>query len=376
MRALHIERERLTDLGLTAFVLAFTFAQFASTGFGDFDARATDPDALGAVLVALAALPLLARRARPWLVLATTLVASLALAALGYGVHVQMAPAVALYSLAARTERSDPRLMLAIVVPAFAVLTALESANLGTAPPDWLGEAVLWLSGWLVGERQRLARQRAGDLRERHEREQRLAVADERTRIARELHDTAGHAINTIRIQAGAARMLRERDPKGSADAIVAIEEVAAETLEDIDRIVGALRDDAAAPLTPMPGVDDIGALVDRHRAAGLDFDLRVTGAKTIPPAVGRAGYRIAQEALTNAARHGAGSAVVLVEHGTESLELTVTNPMRNGCDGRQGGGLGIVGMRERASLLGGSIDTGAEGATFRVRAVLPYEAR
>jgi signal transduction histidine kinase len=374
MRALHIERERLADLALAAFVLAFTFAQFASTGFGDYDARATDPDALGAVLVALAALPLLARRARPWPVLATTLGASLALAALGYGVHVHMAPAVALYSLALRAERTDPRLALAVVVPAFAALTALESANLGTAPPDWLGEAVLWLSGWLVGERRRLARQRTADLHERYEREQRLAVAEERTRIARELHDTAGHAINTIRIQAGAARVLHERDPRRSADAIVAIEEVAEETLTDIDRIVGALRDDAAAPLAPMPGVGDIGALVDRHRAAGLDFDLRVTGATTIPPAVDRAGYRIAQEALTNAARHGTGSAVVMVERGAGRLELTVTNPFSNGATGRRGGGAGIVGMRERASLLGGSLETAAEGATFRVRAVLPYE--
>jgi signal transduction histidine kinase len=373
MRALHIERERLTDIALAAFVLAFTFAQFASTGFGDYDARATKPDALGAVLVVLAALPLLSRRARPWLVLATTLAASLALAALGYGVHVHMAPAVALYSLASRTERTDPRLAIAVVVPVFAGLTALESANLGTAPPDWLGEAVLWLSGWLVGERQRLVRQRAADLHMRYQREQRLAVADERTRIARELHDTAGHAINTIRIQAGAARLLRERDPKRSADAIVAIEEVAGETLQDIDRIVGALREDAAAPLAPMPGVEDIGALVDRHRAAGLDFDLRVTGATTIPPAVDRAGYRIAQEALTNAARHGAGSAVVVVEHAAGRLELTVTNPTRKG-DGRRRGGVGIMGMRERASLLGGSLETAAEGATFRVRAVLPYE--
>jgi signal transduction histidine kinase len=376
MRALHIERARLADLALVAFVLAFTLAQFASTGFGDYDARATHPDALGAVLVALAALPLLARRARPWLVLATTLAASLALAAIGYGVHVHMAPAVALYSLAARAERIDPRVALAVVAPAFAALTVLESAALGTAPPDWLGEAVLWLSGWLVGDRRRLARQRAADLHERYEREQRLAVAEERARIARELHDTAGHAINTIRIQAGAARVLRERDPKRSADAIVAIEEVAGETLEDIDRIVGALREDAAAPLAPMPGLADIGALVERHRAAGLAFELHTSGARPVPPAVDRAGYRIAQEALTNAARHGAGSAMVMVERAVGRLELTVTNPVSNGATGRDGGGAGILGMRERAGLLGGSLETAAEGATFRVRAVLPYQTR
>jgi signal transduction histidine kinase len=374
---MHIERERLADLALAAFVLAFTLAQFGTTGFGDYDARATDPDAPGAVLVLLSALPLLGRRTRPWLVLAVTLGASLALAALGYGVHVHMGPAAAFYALADRAERSDPRVALAVGVPAFGVLTWFDSSNLGTTPPDRLGDAVLWLSGWLVGERRRLARQRAADLHERYEREQRLAVAEERARIARELHDTAGHAINTIRIQAGAARVLRERDPKRSADAIEAIEEVATETLEDIDRIVGALREDAAAPLAPMPGVDDIRTLVDRHRAAGLDFALRVTGssARPIPPAVDRAGYRIAQEALTNAARHGAGSALVTVERAAERLELTVTNPISNGAGGRRGGGgAGILGMRERASLLGGSLEAAADGATFRVRAVLPYD--
>jgi signal transduction histidine kinase len=379
MAALRLEpswRDRLLDVALVAVVLGFTLAQLGNQGFGEYDDSAAGADGLGVALVLLSALPLLWRRTAPWLVLGLTIAASLMLAAFDYGVHAHVGIAAALYTLAERPERTDPRKALAVALPAYAGLVALEIANLGVEVEEPVVDGVLWAGAWLAGDRRRLARQRGVDLLERYEREQRLTVAEERARLARELHDSAGHAINTIRIQAGAARVLRERDPERSAEAIETIEEVARETLEDIDRIVGALRERAAAPLEPLPGLDALPALVDRHRAGGLDFNLQMTGdaAAPIPAAVDRAGYRIAQEALTNAARHGTGSADVTIERGAERLELTVTNPVSDSSAGRPRGGRGILGMRERATLLGGSLEVGPGGGTFRVRAVLPYD--
>jgi signal transduction histidine kinase len=370
-------RDRLLDMALVVVVLGFTLAQLGNQGFGgEYRDSAAEADGLGAALVLLSALPLFWRRTAPWLVLGLTIAASLMLAAFDYGVHAHAGIATALYTLAARPERTDPRKALAVALPAYAGLVALEIANLGLEAEEPVVDGVLWAGAWLAGDRRRLARQRAVDVRERYEREQRLTVAEERARLARELHDSAGHAINTIRIQAGAARVLRERDPERSAEAIETIEAVARETLEDIDRIVGALREGAAAPLAPLPGLDSLPGLVDRHRAGGLDFKLRMTGdaAPPIPAAVDRAGYRIAQEALTNAARHGTGSADVTVERGAERLELTVTNPVSDGSAGRPRGGRGILGMRERAALLGGSLEAGPGGGAFQVRAVLPYD--
>jgi signal transduction histidine kinase len=369
-------RERLIDLAVVMVVLWFTLAQFGSRGFGEYEDAAADPDALGAALVLLSALPLLWRRSAPWLVLGLTIAASLGLAALDYGVHAHVGVAAALYTLATRDERPDLRTVLAVALPAYAALVAVEVANLELTVEDPLIDAALWVGAWIGGDRHRLARQRAADTRERYEREQRLTVAEERARIARELHDSAGHAINTIRIQAGAARVLRERDPERSAEAIETIEAVARETIDDIDRIVGALREDASAPLAPLPGIDGLAELVERHRAGGLDFTLRVSGdaAAPIPAAVDRAGYRIAQEALTNAARHGTGSAEVTVARGPECLELTVTNPVSDGPVVQRSGGRGLLGMRERATLLGGSLEAGPSGAGFRVHAVLPYD--
>jgi signal transduction histidine kinase len=117
-----------------------------------------------------------------------------------------------------------------------------------------------------------------------------------------------------------------------------------------------------------------LGGLVERHRAGGLDVRVDVRGAaRPLPPAVDGTAYRILQEALTNAALHGDGAARVEVDYGDEALELTVTNrPGRNGA-AREGGGHGLVGMRERAALMGGTLEAGDAGGLFRARARLPY---
>jgi signal transduction histidine kinase len=375
-------RERLTDVGMALFVLWFTFVQFRSRGFGEYESVATDPDGLGAALCLLVAAPLLFRRRAPWPAFALTLAAGIALTALGYAANVNLGPAVMLYTFASAQDRGYVWLPIGFAVVGYAVQGAMGTAALGLnsddyalTPPEYVVPVLTWGGAWLVGDKRRSGRIRAAEEAELREREQRLQIAEERTRIARDLHDSAGHAINNVLVQAGAARLLHQRDPERSRRAIEAIEEVARETLTDIDRIVAALREGEAAATAPLPGTEAITALVDRHRDGGLDFEIVVRGApgRAIPRPVDHAAYRIAQEALTNAARHGRGSAEIVVNRGTERLELTVTNPLAPGRRA-DGGGLGLVGMRERATLVGGAFEARAENGRFRVRAVLPYD--
>lgn len=375
-------RERLTDVGLALFVLWFTFFQFRSLGWGEYESVATEPDALGAALCLLVAAPLLLRRRAPWPAFALTLAAGIALTALGYAATVNLGPAVMLYTFASAQDRGQVWVPIGFAAAGYAVQGAMGTAALGLdsdeyalTPPEYVLPVVIWAGAWLAGDKGRSGRIRAAEEQQLREREQRLQIAEERTRIARDLHDSAGHAINTVLVQAGAARLLHQRDPERSVRAIEAIEEVARETLNDIDRIVAGLREREAAATTPLPGTEAITALVDRHRDGGLDFELVVRGApgRAIPRPVDHAAYRIAQEALTNAARHGRGSAEIVVDRGTERLELTVTNPLAPGRRAERGG-LGLVGMRERATLVGGAFEAGAEDGRFRVRAVLPYD--
>jgi signal transduction histidine kinase len=242
--------------------------------------------------------------------------------------------------------------------------------------------ALVWGGAWVIGDRVRQRRSRIHELEERArraereaERDRRLGVAEERTRIARDLHDSAGHAINVILVQAGAARLLSDQDPKGSRAALETIEEVARETLGEIDQFVGALREDGRGTVEPPPGLAALDTLVERHGSAGLSVTVRKHGSqRPLPPGLDQAAYRILQEALTNAARHGDGHAGVDITFGPSSLELAITNPIPSNRP-PSGARHGIVGMRERAALIGGSLDAGESGDTFEVRANLPYGA-
>jgi signal transduction histidine kinase len=255
----------------------------------------------------------------------------------------------------------------------------------GTFPAAPLLFGVLvWGGAWVAGDRVRLRRERIAALEERArraereaERERRLAAAEERTRIARDLHDSAGHAINVILVQAGAARLLGERDPERSRAAVETIEEVARETLGEIDQLVRALRDDErpvdGGHVEPPLGLDALQGLVERHRSAGLEVKVETRGSRRpLPPGLDQAAYRILQEGLTNAARHGEGRADVDIGFGASALELAVRNPMRSSASTPEPGH-GLVGMRERAVLLGGTLEANASDGVFTIRAHLPY---
>jgi signal transduction histidine kinase len=341
-------------------------------------------DALGVVLAAVASLPLVARRRAPLAVFAVTTVASATLNGLGYAVGPPVGPTIALFFVAL-DERTRARIRetAVVVVGLFAVhiaTTALAHNGFPTTPI--LFGIVVWGGAWTLGDQLRARRRRRDELEERlrraerdMERERRLAAAEERTRIARDLHDSAAHAINVILVQAGAARLLQQRDPKAVQDALTTIEDVARETIGEIDVLVRGLRENGTAAVEPPTGLVALDTLADRYRAGGLDIDVRIDGRpRPLPRGVDQAAYRILQESLTNAARHGAGAAKVAVRFERSELALTVTNVAEPSADGgTEVGGHGILGMRERAALLGGELEAGREGDAFRVRARLPY---
>ncbi len=368
------------DALIAVVVLTFSLAAIARGGFDD-DGESLD--AVAVVLVALTALPLVGRRVAPLPVFAVVTAATATLYGLRYGLGPPLGFAVALYTVA--DERPWDALRRAALAASVVILLGPHLVRDGLAPELFLGAGV-WAAAWFAGDRSRLRRERIAELEERArnaereaERERRLAAAEERMRIARDLHDSAGHAINVILVQAGAARLLQERDPAGARAALQTVEEVARDTLGEIDQLVRALRDDLPpGEVEPPPGLAALDGLAERYRVSGLAVTVTVEGSRrALSPAVDHAAYRILQEALTNAAWHGGGSAAVAIEFAPRALEIAVTNPGAPSSPERDGGGQGIVGMRERAQLLGGSFEAGADNGSFRVHARLPYgEAR
>ena len=376
-------RQLLIDIGIAVAALGLTLVVAAAGGNRGPSEDARNLDPLGVALALLASLPLLARRRAPLGVFALTAAASVALSGVGYASGPPFGATIALYFLAVDPTRvqARPPLLLGTIAGFFlAHLAAGGLADDRFPLVPLLFGTVVWGGAWVLGDRIRQRRERIAGLEERAvraereaEREGRLAAAEERTRIARDLHDSAGHAINVILVQAGAARLLQERDPAQARVALETIEEVARETVTEIDQLVRVLREDGSdGEVEPPPGLAALEALAERHRASGLAVAISVDGSpRQLSPAVDRASYRILQEALTNAARHGAGSAQVEISYRSEELELAVANPAA--LDGSPRAGHGIVGMRERTSLLGGSLEAGASDGLFRVRASLPY---
>jgi signal transduction histidine kinase len=361
--------ERAQDIAVAVTVFAASLALLL--------AGEDHTDALDVVLVALTSLPLVWRRRSALGAFVATGIASVALREVAEPVGPPIGATLALYWMVSTSEESRARTRLLAGI-AIAMLIAHAAAG-GVGHQHFPGAellfgTLLWGGTWLAGERTRLRRQRMAALEERAERAERLAAAEERTRIARDLHDSAGHAINVILVHAGLGRLRVEDDPEAARAAFATIETVARETVTEIDHMVSALRENGTgADVEPPAGVAALDRLVGRHRAAGLEVTTRVSGDLAhIPPAVDRAAYRVIQEALTNAARHGGGSAHLVVAAG-DALDLTVTNPLVPGAI--TGNGHGLVGMRERVALLGGALEAGPHDGRFRVHAHLPLDA-
>jgi signal transduction histidine kinase len=239
---------------------------------------------------------------------------------------------------------------------------------------------VAWVIGFGVGGKFREVDE-AKELAARAEREReeraRLAVSEERARIARELHDVVGHSVSVMTVQASAVRRLLEPDQERERAALLVVEQTGREALAEMRRMVGVLRRPEEAPaLAPQPSLEQLGRLVEQAREAGLPVELRIEGdPKQLPTGVDLTAYRLVQEGLTNALKHAqAQRAEVVVRYSDGHVELTVSDDGPGGGDGDKGGH-GLVGMRERVSVYGGELEAGPrpEGG-YRLHARLPVE--
>jgi signal transduction histidine kinase len=342
-----------------------------------------EPGLLGYLLLAVSGLVLLARRRRPPAVFATTVALSLAYYAADYpDGPASLALYVALYTL---TAQGDGHRSLQL---ATAGVTALTVGWLLTAQLQPFGVA-----GWLLfrigtavmaaalGESVRTRRVLAAEALERAERaertreqEARRRVDAERLRIARDVHDTVAHAIAVINVQAGVTAHVLDRRPQQARETLVTIAQTSARALGELRAILGVLRDPDDGD-APAPGLRRVEELAGIARQAGLDVEVEVGAPpRELPSAVDQAAYRIVQEAITNVIRHaGRARVLVSVSYGPGGLELRVADDGRgpSGDAGRVG--RGIVGMRERAGLLGGELTAGPRpGGGYQVRARLP----
>jgi signal transduction histidine kinase len=389
-------RLRANPLALDAFIaLGLTALSLVTVASGAQDLGSQDP--LSIFLLAMQTLPLVARRVWPLAILAITLGATMAHAAFApQAVSATLGFLVALFTVGEREDRRTSGLAaVACAVAAAAVISSREPmpAALSALGQTELAILVTWVLGtWARDRRRQLetAEDRAGRLeREREERDRR-AVAEERERIARELHDVVTHHVSVIVIQAGAAERALDRRPADARTAIEAIDSTARQALSDMRRMLGILgrpaggeRDGAANgearddELAPMPGLDRLGELIDKVIAAGVPVELSVSGERRpLDPGIELSAYRIIQEALTNVLKHAPGArAWVAVRYGRAALDIAVEDDGGGGSTATAatlGGGHGMIGMRERVAVFGGEFDAGPAGRGYRVAARLP----
>jgi signal transduction histidine kinase len=258
---------------------------------------------------------------------------------------------------------------------------------------DVITQVVLVVAAWFVGDSIRHRRREAELLEERAERaerareeEARLAALEERARIAREIHDVVAHSVSVIAIQAGAARTVVEEQPERAREALASIEDVSRETMAELRRALGVLRSaDEDDDMAPQPGLDRVEDLIEQFRRTGLSVELTREGSpREVPPGLDLSAYRVVQEALTNTLKHaGATAAHVSIRYRPDALEVTVTDegggagsPGPNGSGGTElSAGQGLIGMRERIAMFGGTLDAGAAEGGFAVRAHFPLGA-
>jgi signal transduction histidine kinase len=335
-----------------------------------------------------AAAVLVARRHAPTATFAASSALVLALFAVDHtaGSAAVLAPAAALFSLV--LARGRVHLVIAATA-AIAAVAAVDTLLAGhtTIRFATFGHIALVAIPLLGAEALRNHRTNVALLRERLELAERTRedealrrVQQERLQIARDLHDVVAHTLSTINVQAGVAGHLLDREPRHVRTALATIESASHDALDELRGIVGVLRagEADAAPLEPAPTIADIGELVDRARADGLDVSLETRGTQPdpLPEAVGLAAYRIVQESLTNVQRHATGaSAHIELTFQDECLLVKVDNGTGVG-NGTRGVGVGIIGMRERAAAIGGTVRAGPDQGGFRVAAELPYRRR
>jgi len=332
--------------------------------------------------VLLMTLPLAWRRRQP-------LAVFLAIAAAAVGVF-QQAPyagltAVMIAAYSVGTYSRHRLLSLGVIIATATVIATVFHA--GWPPlPDASAPYVIALSMWLVGNAIRSRQLRADAFADRatrleREREQatREAVAAEHARIARELHDVVAHSVSVMVVQAGAARHILSKSPQQADEALRAVESSGREAMAELRHLLGLLnQDDDQVALAPQPGLDQLDSLVRRVGEAGLPVTLHVEGrTRPLPPGLDLAAYRVVQEALTNALKYaGLARTDVILDYREDELKIEVLDdgPGRSAAAGT-GAGHGLVGMRERLALYGGTLEAEPRlERGYAVRAWLPLD--
>jgi signal transduction histidine kinase len=360
--------------------VVFLFTAFLVNGPGDsMVLRPIDDVPIVVLLVfviAVACASLYWRRRAPLVVLGVTVAAWVA--TLGSDdANLGMATIFALYSAGRYAEDSRWN---HVGVAAAIVVVNLDAL---TGPDPWAQVAVfgtfVMFVAWYIGRRFRLRAMRAADVQREQAAESRRIVVEERTRIARELHDVVAHRVSLMTVQAGAAKAVAAVDPEGALQAMGAVEEAGREALEELRHLLGVLRPETDLDgLGPQPGLADLPKLVEQIRRAGVDVLLTADGMPAeLPARVDLFAYRIVQEALTNVLKHAGPRTHTEVNLSTEAGRIVIEvldDGAMPGSDVAQDGvrGHGIVGMRERALLLGGTLNAGPRpGGGFRVVAHL-----
>jgi signal transduction histidine kinase len=353
-----------------------------------FGARTPDP--LSLLLMVLGAAALVLRRRAPKAVLAVTGALSVIESITGDPrAPVAMSAVIALYTVASTTDRTTTWRV------GLLTMTVLTAAAMLAGPLPWYAQENLAIVAWTgigatAGDAVRSRRAFIQAIRERAERaertreeEARRRVAEERLRIARDLHDVVAHHIALVNVQAGVAAHVMDKRPDQAKEALGHVREASRSALNELRATVGLLRqsDDPEAPTEPAPGLSRLEELAGTFRNAGLPVEVACSDPDTaLPAAVDLAAYRIIQEALTNAQKHagpGARAEVSVVRVGP-NIEVTVLDDgSEDSVPPGTGGGHGLLGMRERVTALGGTLTTGPRyGRGFRVHAILPVKTR
>jgi signal transduction histidine kinase len=391
--------------GVAALTFALLYSVLAPVQHG-----AAVPVALKMPVLLAMSLPLAVRRLWPRTVLLVVVAASATAAVLDVLVEPFLAVAYALYAVAVTTARAGRTVRWAVVVGSALMLLMLLSSGtpadgIGAGLPAWLSGLIVcgltWASGQAIRERRAYAERAAQQLALN-------AVAQERLRIARELHDVVAHHVGVIAVKAGVARHVAAVAPEEASEALRVIDHESRTALKEMRGILGLLRRDPNGEEEPRhPGRSladeaDVHALVRRAGEAGVEIELEAQGLGSLPDSVARAGHRVVQEALTNVIKHAAPCycRLILVA-GRSELRLQIIddggrweNPAKgmayrrrsgpapgsppvNGAGSGQGAGHGLIGMRERVTMYGGELSAGPlPEAGFAVRARIPLHAR
>ena len=344
------------------------------------------PRPMLSLLAAFAVIPLLWRRTAPLSALTVMVVSVLLIAVVGEqhlsGFGLMLALLIGVYSVASY---GDPRRAILGVV--FTLVTGLVFEWLTWVEGDTVVDVVVpellifgaWRSGWEVNQlRVRTAElsERAALLERAKEHDAQIAVSEERTRIARELHDVVSHSISIMGLHAAAARRTLEDDPATAEESLLIVERTSRYAQEEMKRMLGILRQNGGGDdNAPIPELSRIPDLIEEVERTGLNVSVNIAGeVRRLSKGLELSAYRIIQEALTNARRHGGANAGISIVYGGSTLDVEIRNE-GPGVTGEMTSGQGIIGMRERASLHGGELYAGNDDAGFVVRAHLKIEA-